>query len=121
MSSMPHRRSVVLCPKANLPAEVGIDQSLGIKACSRLPALQQCQEDCALQLHFCSEELQDFLSHPPGWCSVCGTMLTGEDWYASRMAAATMNESGYLQAISKNGQRICWNCFKNATSPLNGR
>lgn len=118
---MAHRRSVVLCPKANLPAEVGIDQSLGIKACSRLPALQQCQEDCALQLHFCSEELQDFLTHAPGWCSVCGTMLTGDDWYASRMAAATMNDSGYLQAISKNGQPICWNCFRNAASPLNGR
>lgn len=113
MNSMPHRRSVVLCPKANLPAAVDLDDSLGIKGCSRLPVLKQCEEDCGAQLHFCAEELEDFLTQAPAWCSICGTMLNGDDWYASRMAAANVSDSGNALATSENGERICWNCYSD--------
>jgi hypothetical protein len=115
MNSMTHRSSVVLCPKAKLPASVDFDDSLIIKACSRSSALQSCSQDCLLQLHFAAEELENFVtSHQgQGWCRICGTMLTADDWYASRMAAGTARNSDRSLAIGENGQ-VCWNCYQAA-------
>lgn len=116
MNFMPHRRSVVLCPKVKLPAAVGVDNALSIEACSRSPRLQDCNQDCLSQLRFSAEELEGFLtSHAQEWCSICGTMLTSDDWYASRTAAVsattTGSDAGCWRAIGEDGQNICWNCY----------
>lgn len=118
MNSKPQRRSVILCPKAKLPAAVGVDDALSIEACSRSPRLQDCNRDCLSQLRFSAEELEGFLtSHAQEWCSICGTMLTSDDWYASRMAAVWAdrpgtNDSNVSRAIGEYGHRICWNCYQ---------
>ncbi len=118
MKSLPYRRSVVLCPKIQMPAAVEVEDPLCIEACSRSPSLD-CNRDCLSQLRFSAEELEDFLSsHAHEWCSSCGTILTCEDWYASRLVVAcgadrhTMNE-GLSQAEGERRQRICWNCYQS--------
>jgi len=111
MNPAPARHSVVVCPKVQLPAAVALDDSLVLEACSRVPNLS-CKQDCVLQLHFSADELEDFVTvhREQGWCRICGTMLTADDWYASRMAAATASNSRSVLAIGDNGQRTCWRC-----------
>lgn len=104
------RRSVVVCPRVHLPAAVNFDDSLVFEVCSRSPDLS-CKQDCVSQLHFSADELENFVTfhHEQGWCRICGTMLSAEDWYASRMAAATASNSRSVLA-NDNDQRICWRC-----------
>jgi hypothetical protein len=109
-------RSVVVCPTVHLPAAVDFDDSLALEACSRSPNLS-CKQECVSQLHFSANELEDFVTvhRDQGWCRMCGTMLTADDWYASRMAAATASNSCSVLAIGDNGQRICWRCCQGVT------
>ncbi len=112
MQSMPHHHSVALCPRAKMPAAVDIDDSLTIEACSRSPNLD-CNRGCLPQLRFCADELDEFLApHAQKWCSICGSMLTSEDWYASRLATKGIygNHLDDSRAIDGNRQGICWYC-----------
>jgi len=104
------RHSVVVCPRVQLPAAVNFDNSLVLETCSRAPNLS-CKQECVSQLHFSAEELQNFVTfhHEQGWCRICGTMLAAEDWYASRMAAATASNSRSV-LVNDNDQPICWRC-----------
>jgi hypothetical protein len=54
-------RSVVFCPRAKLPAAVGLDDSLSIEACSRSTGLD-CNRDCLPQLSYSAEEVNEFLA-----------------------------------------------------------
>jgi hypothetical protein len=112
MNANPQRRSVVVCPKAKLPASVVFDTSLAIGACSRAPRVHCCDRACLPQLRFASEDLESFVSfyNEQGWCRICGNILTANDWYASRMAAATSSNSGYSMGLAEGGQQICWRC-----------
>ncbi len=116
MKSVPCRRSVVLCPRAKLPAAVELDDSLSIEACSRSASLD-CNRDCLPQLSYFAQELDEFLAlQPQVWCSICGSMLASDDWYASRMSAVSTNiptgsDSGLGQTTGGDDQRICWNCY----------
>jgi hypothetical protein len=105
------RRSVVVCPRVHLPAAVDLDDSLVLESCSRSPNLS-CKQECVSQLHFSADDLENFVTvhREQGWCRICGTMLTPDDWYASRMAAAGASNSRAVPAIGDNGQRICWRC-----------
>ena len=116
MNFNPQRRSVVICPKAKLPASVDFDTSLAVGACSRAPRLHRCDRACVPQLRFAAEELESFVAFyaEQGWCRICGNVLTADDWYASRMAAATSSNSGCSLAIEEDGQRICWRCYEGA-------
>lgn len=111
MNSALCRRSVVVCPRVQLPAAVNFDDSLVFEACSRSPDLS-CKQECVSQLHFSSDELENFVTvhREQGWCRICGTMLAADDWYASRMAAATASNSRPVLAAGENDRRICWRC-----------
>lgn len=108
------RRSVVVCPKAHLPAAVNFDDSLVIEVCSRSRNLS-CIQECVPQLRFSADDLENFVAvhHEQGWCRICGSMLSADDWYASRMAAATVSNSRLVLAIDDNDQRICCRCCQS--------
>lgn len=112
MNSALCRRSVVLCPTVHLPAAVNFDDSLVLEVCSRRPDLS-CEQDCVSQLRFSADELENFVAvhREQGWCRICGTMLTSDDWYASRMEAATASNSHWVLA-GDNDQPICWRCWE---------
>jgi hypothetical protein len=109
------RRSVVVCPRVNLPAAVGLDDCMVVETCSRAPNLS-CKQECVSQLRFAADELENFVTvhRDQAWCRICGTMLTADDWYASRMAAATASNSPSVLA-NDNDQRICWRCCQGLT------
>jgi hypothetical protein len=82
-------RTVVICPTAELPAHVGLDPAQPIIACSRWPELEGCSQACMPQIQFSAEELQDFIVRHEGKpCTSCGAVITGDDWYRSRLAPA---------------------------------
>ncbi len=110
---LPHRRSIVLCPKAKLPAAVILDGHLAIEACSRSLNPQGCNQGCLPQLDFSPEEVGDFVAARR--CGICRAPLTAADWYASRLAAASPDGRkpagcGGLLTYDENGQRLCWKC-----------
>lgn len=105
------RRSVVVCPTVHLPAAVNFDDSLILEACSRSPNLS-CNKECVSQLRFSDDELENFVTvqHEQGWCQICGTVLTADDWYASRMAAISASHS---RSVLATDELICWRCCQN--------
>jgi hypothetical protein len=111
MNSALGHRSVVVCPQVHLPAAVDFDDSLVLEARSRSPDLS-CKQECALQLQFSADALENFVNvhREQGWCRICGTMLAADDWYASRMSAATASNWRSVLAIGDDDQRICWRC-----------
>ncbi len=82
----------VLCPGSKLPAAVDVDGQLAIEACSRGSNAQDCNLGCLPQLWFSTEELDNFLAKQES-CRMCGSALTSEDWYASRLAAASVDRA----------------------------
>jgi hypothetical protein len=112
-------RSVVLCPKAKLPASVELGDSVSIETCSRSTGLD-CSGDCLPQLSYSAGEVKEFLApQMQEWCSICGSMLTSEDWYASRLAAVggyrtAANHLDDSRTVDGNRQRMCWNCSQTA-------
>jgi len=82
------KTTVVICPTAELPAQVGLDPLHGMESCSRWPELQGCSQACMLQVKFSAEDLEDFAARYEGKkCGSCGEVLTRDDWYQSRLAA----------------------------------
>ncbi len=89
---LPHRRSIVLCPRSKRPAAVDVDGHLAIEACSRWSNLQDCNLGCLPQLCFSAEELESFLGKHES-CRMCGSTLSRDDWYASRLAGVNRARS----------------------------
>jgi hypothetical protein len=114
-----HKTTVVICPTAKLPAEVGIDPVDHLESCSRWPELQGCSQDCVPQVKFSAEDLQDFTARYEGKkCSSCGAVLTREDWYNSRLraldpkAATTDIPEGRSRVVSEEGAPVCSVCYR---------
>jgi len=86
------KTTVVICPTMKVPAEVGLDPELRMESCSRWPELQNCSQSCMPQVQFSAEDLNDFAARYEGKkCSSCGTALTRDDWYKSRLAVLETN------------------------------
>jgi hypothetical protein len=104
------KTSVVVCPTAQLPAEVGLHSDASIESCSRWPHLEGCSQTCAPQLHFSAENLSEFaVRHEGKHCISCGTVLTLDDWYRSRLATLTAN-AATPQIATPNAHPICFAC-----------
>jgi hypothetical protein len=112
------RKTTVICPAAELPAKVTLDSSRHIQSCSRHPEPGGCNEACMPQIEFCDSDLQDFLARYEGkQCTSCGVVMTGEDWYQSRLATLKA-ESGRLDRTEKlasslreQNAPICSTCY----------
>lgn len=99
------KTSVVVCPTAQLPAEVGLDSDARIESCSRWPDLEGCSQICAPQLQFSADNLSEFAVKYEGkHCASCGTVLTRDDWYGSRLAIPTVH------TVTPNAHPICFAC-----------
>jgi hypothetical protein len=120
-----HRRAVrkttVVCPAAQLPAEVRSHSDGRIDSCSRLPDTEQCSQSCAPQLQFSADDLSEFTAKYEGKnCASCGTALTKDDWYKSRLAtsmadngASGTRSTPYSPTVSKTkAQPICFACYQ---------
>ena len=100
------KKATVVCPTAQLPAEVRFHSDGHIESCSRLPSSEDCSQTCAPQLQFSADELSEFAAKYEGQnCTCCGTALTRDDWYKSRLAIPT--------PVSKTrAQPICFTCYQ---------
>ncbi len=115
------KTTVVICPTMKLPAEVGLDPELHMESCSRWQELQSCSQSCLPQVQFSAEDLNDFAAHYEGKkCSSCGTTLTRDDWYKSRLAVLETNTGvpkipGVVRpsilSIPETGDPICSACY----------
>ena len=117
-----HKTTVVICPTAELPAEVGLDPVHGMESCSRWPELQSCSQACMPQVKFSAEELVDFTARYEGnKCAPCGVVLTRDDWYQSRLAAldpkiATTDIPGpQPRSFPVVRSPICSTCYREKT------
>src|ERR1700746_3238250 len=81
-----HKTTVVICPTAELPAQVRLHSVERLESCSRWPELQGCNQACLPQVKFSAEELVDFTARYEGEKCACGGVLTADDWYKSRLA-----------------------------------
>jgi len=87
MFSYDRKTTTVTCPVADQPAEVALDSSRHIESCSRRPESEGCSEACVPQIEFSDGDLQDFLARYEGkQCTLCGVVMSREDWYQSRLA-----------------------------------
>ncbi len=78
--------SVVVCPTAQLPANVRLRSDGSIESCSRRPQLEGCSQTCSPQLQFSADNLNEFVMKYEGkHCVSCGAVLTRDDWYKSRL------------------------------------
>jgi len=125
------KTTVVVCPTEQLPAEVGLRSDSRIESCSRWPRLEGCGQTCSPQLQFLAEDLSEFAAKYEGKnCASCGTVLTQDDWYRSRLAISTAHTgtAGMHQdspsssaSTTNNGHPICFTCwdrgFRGSTSP----
>ena len=110
------KTTVVVCPKNELPAEVNLDADLGIESCSRQPKNEDCTQECAPQIQFSPESLQDFAAmHVGEQCACCGAALTGEDWYKNRLGA--LRSTGGAPTPDKVPQTV-WIAAEDKKSPL---
>ncbi len=110
---LPHRRSVVLCPRSKLPAAVDVDGQLAIEACSRGPNAQECDLGCLPQLWFSAEELDNFLAKRES-CRMCGSVLTSDDWYANRLVRVNKaTEGDWIDKLiaGETSQVLCSSCY----------
>jgi hypothetical protein len=82
----------VICPPAELLAELGLDRDQRIDTCSRWPERAGCNQTCGPQVQFSAGDLSDFAAQCEGKnCSLCGAVLTRDDWYKSRLSALDAN------------------------------
>jgi hypothetical protein len=110
------KSTVVICPTAELPAQVELDAVQRMESCSRWPELEGCSRACMPQIRFSAEELREFTAPYEGKpCTSCGVAITGGDWYRSRLAAPTEAErpdqSGSLSLSSLEDKPICLHCY----------
>lgn len=115
------KTTVVICPTMKLPAEVGLDPELRMESCSRWPELQGCSQSCMPQVQFSAEDLNDFAARYEGKkCSSCGTALTRDDWYKSRLAVLQTNPGvpdirggvpPSVLSVPETGDPICSGCY----------
>ncbi len=116
------KKTTVVCPATNLPAEVRSGGWDGrIDSCSRLPDTEQCSQSCAPQLQFSAEDLSEFTAKYEGRnCASCGSALTKDDWYKSRLATAIVDTGASAthptsssSPVSKTrAQPICFTCYQ---------
>jgi hypothetical protein len=86
------KTTVVICPPMKLPAEVELGRDLRIGSCSRWPESLSCSQSCMPQAQFSAEDLNDFAARYKGKkCASCGTALSRDDWYKSRLAVLETN------------------------------
>ena len=112
------KTTAVICPAVELPAEVALDSSQHVESCSRRPESEGCSEACMPQIQFSDDDLQDFIDRYEGkQCSSCGVVMTGEDWYRSRLAILKA-ETGKLDRTGKSPSSfreqdapICSTCY----------
>jgi hypothetical protein len=114
-----HKTTVVICPTAELPAQVGLDPAQGMESCSRWPKLQGCSQSCMPQVKFSGEELVEFTARYEGKkCTSCGAVLTRNDWYQTRLAAldpktATVDIPGSLpRSFLEDSAPSCSACHR---------
>jgi hypothetical protein len=115
------KTTVVICPTVKLPAEVGLDPKLRMESCSRWPELQNCSQSCMPQVEFSVEDLNDFTARYDGKkCSSCGTALSRDDWYKSRLAVLETNTGAprisevvrpSVASIPETRDPICSACY----------
>jgi hypothetical protein len=115
------KTTVVICPTMKLPADVGLDPELRMESCSRWPELQGCSQSCMPQVQFSAEDLSDFAAHYEGKkCSSCGTALTQDDWYKSRLSVLETDpgvskipgvDRPSMLSVPGTGDPICSACY----------
>jgi hypothetical protein len=104
------KTSVVICPTAQLPAEVGLDSDARMESCSRWPHLEGCSQTCTPQFQFSAEDLSEFAAKYEGkHCASCGKVLTRDDWYRSRLAIPTAHTA------TPDADPICFACNQAAS------
>jgi hypothetical protein len=110
------KKTSVLCPTAQLPAEVRLNSDTGIESCSRMPYPESCSQNCTSQLQFSPDNLSEFVEkHEGKKCASCGTNLTGEDWYKSRLTAHTRIPEGSPSPAARmttKAQPVCFACYQ---------
>jgi hypothetical protein len=115
-------KTTVVCPTERLPAEIALGLDSNVESCSRWPRQEGCSQTCAPQLQFSAADLSEFTVRYEGKnCVSCGTVLTRDDWYKSRLAipAAQPPEAAELPQVSsssaanpkENGQPVCFPCW----------
>jgi hypothetical protein len=107
--------TVVICPKAKLPAQVALDGDHGIRSCSRWNDSDHCSRTCLPQIRLCAEDLQGFAARYEGKpCTSCRVALTASDWYGTRLMAleADQEDSFVDAALLKDHTPICSSCFR---------
>jgi hypothetical protein len=114
-----HKTTVVICPTAELPAQVGLDSVERLESCSRWPELEGCSQACMPQVKFSAEDLEDFAARYEGKkCTLCGAVLTQDDWYQSRLTAlgpkaSTADISGsLLRSFNEDSSPVCSICYR---------
>ncbi len=124
LASYPFRKRLrvkttsVLCPTAQMPAEVRLDSDARIQSCSRIAHLESCSQSCTPQLQFSADNLSEFVAkHEGKKCASCGRGLTADEWYKSRVTADTemLGEchDSALSRISKTTARpLCFTCYQ---------
>jgi len=115
------KTTVVICPSMKLPAEVGIGPGLRMETCSRWLDSQTCSHSCMPQVQFSTEGAKDFAARYGGkTCAQCGSALTQDDWYKSRLAVLETNTGvpevlGGVRpsffSIPENRDPICSACY----------
>ncbi len=111
----PHaaRRSVVVCPRDQMPAAVTLDADNRLHACSRRKDEATCSEDCIPQLQYAAEDLETFLRRNRGQsCRVCGKAIGANDWYKSRLAPAHRPHADSRGAAPAAALPICCDCLR---------
>jgi hypothetical protein len=109
--------TVVICPKAKLPAEVGTDAVHRLQSCSRWIESEGCSQTCMPQIQFCAEELAGFKARCEGTtCMSCGVTLTADDWYNNRLMAIEpetgIEKSVLGPSLPNRNVPFCSNCFR---------
>ena len=108
------RLTVVVCSKAKLPAEVGLDAAQNIESCSRWNGSSDCSQTCLPQIRFCAESLQEFREqYVDKTCGSCGAPLIADDWYDIRLGLGLRVVKDALgAAIPRGDNPICPSCFR---------
>ncbi|MBI3654338.1 MAG: hypothetical protein HY231_25200 [Acidobacteria bacterium] len=127
---------VVTCPETKEPVGVKVDTAhaalasltdtseLRLKACTRWPERQDCDQNCVLQIAANPDStrywniLVDWYKGKP--CAYCGTVFGKLEWSERKpaMVDAQQNLHEWLEVLPQNLPQIlethkpvCWNCY----------
>ncbi len=108
-----NRRSVVVCPRDQMPAAVVLQGTNRLAPCSRRDEQLPCGEECMPQLHYSADDLAGFLQRNEGKsCSRCGAPISAKDWYGSRLAGVGAEFRALAADMAGSSpQPICCNCL----------